>query len=529
VLPEGVPAALAAAVADPLGDLVARYARTHAPFTVDALAGRFGLGVAPVRAVLQRLAAADRVLAGEFTAGRRGEEWCDAGVLRALKGRSLARLRREVEPVDAAAFGRFLPDWQRVIRPRSGSDALLAVVAQLQGAPLLASSLDGEVLAARVRGYRPEHLDRLCAAGEVRWAGLEAVGANDGRIALYLADAWPLLARPARVLEAPLADRVRALLAARGALFFSDLVGETGVFPTDLLAMLWQLVWAGEVTNDTLVPLRKLVRGGVSDQRRRAPPQGLFRARRLGPPGSEGRWSLLPAVGVAMQAGARDMSGGPGGGPSETARAAALAGALLDRHGVVTREAVQAEDIAGGFSAVYAVLGAMEAAGKVRRGYFVAGLGAAQFAAPGADDRLRSLRDAGETSVVCVLASTDPANPYGAALAWPERAGARLARAAHTRVVLVDGALVAHVAKDARSVITFLPEAEPQRGDAAAQVARAVAGLAVVGRNVVLAEIDGVAAQLSPLTATFERAGFAMTSQGLFIRGSGEQADDDAS
>ena len=530
-LPPSIPAALAAAVADPLGDLVARYARTHAPFTVDALAGRFGLGVAPVRAVLQRLAAADRALAGEFTAGRRGEEWCDAGVLRALKGRSLARLRREVEPVGAAAFGRFLPHWQRVLRPRSGGDALLAAVAQLQGAPLLASSLDGEVLAARVAGYRPEHLDRLCASGEVRWAGLEAVGASDGRIALYLADAWPLLARPARAVDSPLVDRVRALLAARGALFFSDLAGETGAFPADVLAALWQLVWAGEVTNDTLVPLRKLVRGGVSDQRRRAPPQGLFRARRLGPPGSEGRWSLLPGVVAlgATQAGPRDMSGGPAGAPSETARAAALAEALLERHGIVTREAVQAEDIAGGFSAVYAVLGAMEAAGKVRRGYFVAGLGAAQFAAPGADDRLRSLRDAGETSEVCVLASTDPANPYGAALTWPERAGARLARAAHTRVVLVDGALVALVAKDARSVITFLPEAEPERGDAAVQVARAVAGLASVGRNVVLGEIDGVAAQLSPLTSTFERAGFAMTSQGLFIRGSGEPADDDAS
>ena len=517
VVPPTIPAALLTAVQDPLGDLVARYARTHAPFTVEEVAARLDLGVAPVRATLQRLAAADRVLSGEFTPGRRGEEWCDAGVLRALKGRSLARLRREVEPVSAAAFGRFLPDWQRVVRPRAGVDALLAAVAQLQGAPLLASALDGEVLPARVAGYRPEDLDRLCAAGEVRWAGLEAVGANDGRIALYLADAWPLLARPPRVADHPLAAKVRGLLATRGALFFSDLAGETGAFPTDVLAALWQLVWAGEVGNDTLVPLRKLVRGGVSDQRRRPPPQGLFRARRLGPPSSEGRWSLLPGM--------SNMSEGTG--ESETARAAALAQTLLDRHGVVTREAVQAEDIAGGFSAVYPVLAAMEAAGKVRRGYFVAGLGAAQFAAPGADDRLRSLRDPGESPQVCVLASTDPANPYGAALAWPERAGARLARAAHTRVVLVDGTLVAHVAKDARSVVTFLPESEPERGNAAAQVARVVAGLASVGRNIILAEIDGVAAQLSPLTRAFERAGFAMTSQGLFIRGAGEPADDD--
>jgi len=521
-LPPELPAALREPVADPLGDLVSRLARTRGPFTLEAVAARLGLGVAPVRATLERLAAADRVLEGEFTPGRRGREWCDAGVLRALKRRSLARLRREVEPVPPAALGRLLPHWQGVMRPRVGPDALLAVIEQLQGAPLLASALDTEILPARVAGYRPDDLDALCGAGELRWAGLAAVGPSDGRVALYLRDDWPLLCRPPRALDNPLALRVRALLATRGAQFFADLAALTGAFPADLLAALWELVWAGEVTNDTLAPLRKIVHGAVSDLRRRAPPQGLFRARRLGPPGSEGRWSLLPRP-QDMSAGpasdpAQNMPEGPGE-PTTTARAAALARVLVERHGVLTREAVHAEEVAGGFSAVYGVLGAMESAGKLRRGYFVAGLGGAQFAAPGADERLRALREPGEVPEVCVLASTDPANAYGAALPWPERPGARPARAAHTRVVLVDGQLAAYLGKDARAVWTFLPESEPERAIMAAAVARALVGLAHGGRRTVLiAQIDGIDAQVSPWTPALERAGFAITTQGLFLR-----------
>jgi len=548
VPPVGLPGALMESVADAVGDLVSRYARTHGPFTLEAAASRIGLGVAPVRAALVRLAAAERVLEGEFTPGGRGREWCDAGVLRSLKRRSLARLRREVEPVPPAALGRFLPHWQGVLRPRAGLEALLSVVEQLQGAPLLASALDTEILPARIRGYRPDDLDTLCSAGELRWAGIESVGPHDGRVALYLTDQWPLLARAPKLVEGELAARVRALLAARGASFFADLAAETGAFPADLLTTLWDLVWAGEATNDTLAPLRKIVHGSASDSRRRPAPQGLFRSRRLGPPGSEGRWSLLPRPVVAvpkdMSAGAgavavpKDMSVGAGVseaaseltpaqgvallarlGPSGTARAAALARVLLERYGVLTREAVHAEDIAGGFSAVYAVLGAMEQAGKIRRGYFVAGLGGAQFALAGADERLRALREPGESPEICVLATTDPANPYGAALPWPERPGTRLARAAHSRVVLVDGALTAYLSREVRSVWSFLPDDEPERSQVAAALARGLAGL--VGgprRTLVVGQIDGVDAQLSPLAPTLERAGFAMTSQGLFIR-----------
>lgn len=235
--------------------------------------------------------------------------------------------------------------------------------------------------------------------------------------------------------------------------------------------------------------------------------------------GDAGAWDM-PAG-----AGGGDMSAGTGEaapppmGPTETARAAALAKVLLERYGVLTREAVHAEDIYGGFSAVYSVLGAMESAGRIRRGYFVAGLGGAQFALAGADERLRSLREPGESPEICVLASTDPANAYGAALPWPERQGTRLARAANTRVVLVDGALAAYLGKDARTVWTFLPDDEPERSQVAAAVARALAGLVNVARRTLLVgQIDGIDAQVSPLTRTFEQAGFSMTTQGLFIR-----------
>jgi ATP-dependent Lhr-like helicase len=432
-LPETIPPALRAPVADPLGDLVRRYARTRGPFTSAAAASRLGIGTGPIEHVLSRMAAEGRIVAGEFLPGGAGPEWCDPEVLRQIKRRSLARLRRAVEPAPQAAYARFLLRWQHLGTGRRGRDALLAAVAQLQGAPLLASALETEVLPARVADYRAGDLDALCAAGEVGWLGVAAVGASDGRIALYLAEQMDLLRRPATPVEGELPAKIRAALRERGALFFSDLAPLVGGFEPELLQALWDMVWAGEVSNDTLAALRKRVHGAVSDRRRAPPPQGPFRARRLGPPGSEGRWSLVwpPRQGLL------DMA--EGAAESETHRRHALAQALLDRHGIVTREAVGAEEIAGGFSAVYEVLKAMEEAGRVRRGYFVDGLGAAQFAVPGAEDRLRALREPPATPEAVVLASTDPANPYGAALPWPERAGTRVGRAAGTAVVLVAG------------------------------------------------------------------------------------------
>ena len=510
--PPGLPEAFLEPVADPLADLVSRYARTHGPFRAESVAARFGLGVAPVLAALERLAAADRVLEGEFLPGGRSREWCDAEVLGSIKRRSLAKLRREVEPVEPAALARLLVQWQGLDRPRRGPDALLSVVEQLQGHPLPASVLETEILPARLARYDPSDLDALCAAGEVVWRGIEPLGPFDGRIALYLSDRVPLLARPAADLPDGLSARVREILGARGALFFSDLSAATGAFPGDLAKALWDLVWTGIVGNDTIAPLRSLIRP-VSARERSAGARAL-RSSRRGPPGTEGRWSLF-------------ASGGPGSlAPTETERRAALARVLLERHGVVTREAVAAEGVPGGFSSVYEVFKAMEEAGRVRRGYFVAGLGATQFAAAGAEDRLRMLREPSDPARTLVIAATDPANPYGAAIAWPEREGARPQRAAGAQVVLREGALVAWAGRTERNLLTFLPESEPARGEAARDLARALAELVDSGRRraVLISRIDGGNPSESPLARELAAAGFTLGSRGFLKRAAREMA-----
>ena len=441
VPPQGLPQALLEPVRDPLGDLIARYARTHGPFTLEAVSGRYGLGPGAVRVVLERLQEADKVLEGELVPGGRTREWVGVDVLRQIKQRSLAKLRQQIEPVEPDALARFALDWHGVGRQRSGPDALIGVIEQLQGAPIPASSLEAHTLPSRLGGYDRRDLDELCASGEVLWRGVGALGPKDGRIALYLADHYDLLAPPATPVEGELAAAIRECLSARGAVFFRELVDATGSFGRDVLETLWDMVWAGEVTNDTLMPIRAM-RGGDERPRGR---QRLSRRtpRRSGPPGSEGRWSLLPPV----------------EGPTPTERAEALATQLLERHGVLTREAVQSEGIPGGFSAVYPVLKAMEQAGKVRRGYFVAGLGAAQFALPGAEDRLRKHREPDDDAAVTLVAADDPANVYGAAIGWPESTG-RPARTAGARVVLHAGRLVGYVGKTGHSVLTFLPDPE---------------------------------------------------------------------
>jgi len=516
--PSGLPEAFLEGVRDPLSDLVSRWARTHGPFRAEDVAARFGLPIASVRTALDRLAEEDRVVEGEFMPGGHTREWCDKGVLKALKRRSLAKLRREIEPVEPAAFARFLLEWQSVARPRAGLDALLTVVEQLQGTPIPASVLETEVLPARISSYKPADLDLLCATGEILWRGIAAVGPHDGRIALYLPDRYRLLAQPRTRAEGRPVSAIRELLERRGALFFSDLAAETGAFPRELLDALWDLVWAGEVTNDTLAPLRAFVRGAAARTDRRQFRGRSFRSRRAGPPGSEGRWSLLPS----REAGSLVAT--------ETERRTALTISLLERYGVLTREAVHAEEIAGGFSAVYPVAKAMEEAGRTRRGYFVAGLGAAQFALPGADDRLRVLRDAPprEESRTFVLAATDPANPYGAAMPWPEREGARPQRVAGAQVILRDGHLAAWLGRAERNLMTFLPDSEPEASETSAAIAGALAGLVETGRRRVLlvAKMDGEDPSVSPLAPFLREAGFLAGSRGYLMRTPPRQAEE---
>ncbi len=537
VLERGLPQAFLAPTKDALSTLVARHARTHGPFTAEEVGARFGIGVASAEAALAVLVDKGKVASGAFRPlapgiamrGRAGApiEYCDVEVLRVLKRKTLARLRKAIEPVSSAAFARFLLAWQGVTslaapRPPDGEeerarsrehpeDALLRAIQMLEGCPVPASVLERHVLPSRVPGYQPYLLDQLLATGEVVWAGIEPIGSSDGRIALYLADREPLLAR---TVEEGAADgaslhaRIRAHLAGRGAVFFPEIARTLGVFPNDVLAALWDLVWSGEVTNDTFEAMRSFVRrdkekdeNGRRSRRVRSP--------RLGPAGSEGRWSLRRARW--------------GTSPTATERSAATARTLLERYGVVLREAAAAEGIPSGFGAVYDVLRAMEDQGRVRRGYFVAGRGATQFALPGAEERLRAkplggaegpdLEEPADADPV-VLAATDPANPYGALVPWPETQGRSAQRSPGARVVLWDGALVGWLARGGQHLVTFLPKEEPEATRAGTALARAILALAARGKRTwVLATIDGVTAAESPVAARLAAHGFA-TRQG---------------
>ncbi|HEU0106027.1 MAG TPA: DEAD/DEAH box helicase, partial [Vicinamibacteria bacterium] len=467
--PPGLPQAFLEPAPHALRDVVSRYARTHAPFTAEEVARRYAVGESAIEGALEDLSQAGRVVEGAFRPGGGGREWCDVEVLATLRRRSLARLRRQVEPVEPAALARLALSWQGIAtgpQPsmRRGPDALLDVIEQIQGAALPASALETDVLPARIPGYRAEDLDALCAAGEVVWVGLGPLGEHDGRITLFLADALPLLHVPRTDPPAgEVHEALRAHLAKHGASFFAELAAAAaGTLARTVLEALWDLVWAGEVTNDTPGALRAYLRPAPSAAARRSSRAALFRSRRQSPPSAVGRWSRLPRPAAGKGA--------------TTARAKAIAEQLLARHGVLTRPAAMAEGVAGGFAALYPVLKALEETGRIRRGYFVAGLGGSQFALPGALERLRAVREAAvddeDVPPGAVLAATDPANAYGAALAWPEAVSGRAMRAAGVHVALVDGLLAAVVARGDGEILPLLPEGEP----ACTRTARGLAG-----------------------------------------------------
>ncbi|MGW8974901.1 Lhr family helicase [Streptomyces platensis] len=571
-LPVGVPESFTEPVKDPLGDLLSRYARTHGPFTSEQAAARFGLGTAVTDGALQRLAAAGRVVQGEFHPAGIGQEWCDAQVLRRLRRRSLAALREELEPVPPAALAAFLPQWQHVGAPRPaaaggvsaplggashslrGIDGLVRAIEQLQGAPVPASALEKLVLPSRVGGYTPALLDELTATGEVLWAGAGALPGKDGWLSLHLADSAPLLLPPPLPLElTALHESLLTALAPGYGLFFRQLADQvratTHPDATDpqLADALWDLAWSGRLTNDTLAPLRALLgsgrtAGSTAHRARRAVPRGRYgsltaaagrggrpTASRSGPPTVAGRWSLLPTTE-----------------PDPTHRAHALARALLDRHGVVTRGAVAAEGVEGGFSAAYRVLAAFEESGQARRGYVVEGLGAAQFAMDGAVDRLRAVSTQRERTAdaalpesgpaparrggpqrAVVLATADPANAYGAALSWPEPPEGsthKPGRKAGSLVVLVDGELTLYMERGGKTLLIWPLGPAPDRAATDPRLQLAVEALTDAARagalgTITTERINGTAALTSPYAVTLETAGFHPTPRGLRLRG----------
>jgi ATP-dependent Lhr-like helicase len=562
-LPVGVPEAFTEPVPDPVRDLVLRYARTHGPFGAAAVADRYGLGVAVVTGALRRLAADSVLTEGDYHPSE-GTGWCEAGVLRLLRRRCLAKLRKEVEPAPPSAFAAFLPAWQRADRAapagsagRGGrparTDAVYEVVAQLAGAAVPASALETLVLPGRVPGYSPALLDELTAAGEVVWAGAGGLPGGDGWIILAPAGIAPLLLpESGEVTMTPVHEAVLQALGGGGALFFRGIVDRVTASLADLGARtltardrdvasaIWDLVWAGRLTNDTLAPLRTVlgsgrpvpVDGDAAGQRGAPGRPGVAIARRpgfgrgampshTGPPTVSGRWSLLPL---------------PESDPTRRLHAQALA--LLDRHGILIRGAAAAERVTGGFGALYPVLRALEDAGQCRRGYFVEGLGAAQFALPGAVDRMRAMADkAREIAVgdpwdigsvsarqgprVTVLAAADPANAYGAALPWPDRpgdtaSGHRPGRKAGALVVLADGELVLYVERGGKTLLSWTSEAallEPASAALAGAVRAGALGRLTVERA------DGGDVYDSPLANALESAGFRATPRGLRLRG----------
>lgn len=571
-LPMGVPLAFIEPVNDPLGDLVSRYARTHGPFTAEEAATRLGLGVAVVGTALKRLAADGRVVEGEFrphpTAPESGpgaeapvapelpaappaSEWCDAEVLRKLRRRSLAALRAEVEPVDAAAYGRFLPAWQNVSVPAAGRsrgapalrglDGIMTVVDQLSGVPVPASAWEPLVLASRVSDYQPAMLDELMAAGEVLWSGAGSLPGNDGWISLHVAEAAELTLNPDPDFEPGDAQLrlLEYLQTGGGAYFFRQLTevagGMDAVLSDDaVVGALWDLVWAGRITGDTFAPVRAMIAGGrtAHKQPARAPRARSLRMGRLGrshgsglmgspgltggrygsttgptPPLAVGRWSALPSPEL-----------------DPTIHARGTAELLLDRYGIVTRGSVMAENILGGFGLMYKVLARLEEAGRCRRGYFIEHLGAAQFAVPATVDRLRSFTEdarlAEAEPVALALAATDPANPYGAALPWPALAvdagsGHRPGRKAGALVVMVDGALALYVERGGKTLLAF-------SDDDAVLAAAAAALVGVVRRGAVdkliMEKVNGHDLLDTPVATALAAAGAYSTPKGLRIR-----------
>ncbi|MFG2554590.1 ATP-dependent helicase [Streptomyces sp. NPDC048581] len=661
-LPVGIPEAFTEPVKDPLGDLLARYARTHGPFTSATAAARFGLGPAITDGALQRLAAGGRVVQGEFHPAGIGQEWCDATVLRRLRRRSLAALRHELEPVPPTALAQFLPQWQHIGKGHGlrGIDGLVRAIEQLQGASVPASALEKLVLPSRVANYTPAMLDELTSAGEVVWAGAGSLPGKDGWVSLYMAEAAPLLLPQPHPLE-PTALHQSVLDALSGGygLFFRQIADQIratthpDVTDPQLADALWDLAWSGRLTNDTLAPMRSLLgsgrtAGSTAHRAKRTVPRGRYGsltsaarpASRTGPPTVAGRWALLPAHEA-----------------DPTVRAHALARTLLDRHGVVTRGAVTAEGVEGGFSATYRILSAFEESGQARRGYVVEGLGAAQFAMDGAVDRLRAVANArergdalpgpstpdtydapgpdgshgsdslgtaddfgasddstlsapaqgnalrydapdsaspyntpesatsydipdldhdfldahlgpgdyvsprdltpqtgrrtpqspawhnggtpygsgpgfaprhgrpGADTRAVVLAAADPANAYGAALAWPEPptgAGHKPGRKAGSLVVLVDGELTLYMERGGKTLLAW-PSAldhEPTDDPRLHTAAEALAAAARAGSlgTVTVERVNGASALTSPIGALLEGAGFIATPRGLRLR-----------
>jgi ATP-dependent Lhr-like helicase len=599
-LPPGLAEVFLAKSEDPLREILRRYARTHGPFTTADVVTRYGLPPAAVETALHVLHGLGKLLEGEFRPGGTHREWCDPEVLQQIRRKSLARLRREIEPVEQKTFARLAARWQGVTVRRRGLDALLDTVENLQGAALLASELEREILPARIAEYRHSDLDTVMASGQVVWVGVEQVGDRDGRVALYLTESLPLLWPPQELHGEVLVDGVAAkpsekatlileFLAKNGASFFAGIhAARGGGFPGETRDALWELVWSGQITNDTFHPLRDLLRPRETKHERGATfgggapgsPEFLrrLRSRTSGGGPAQGRWSLIrPATSAGVSATGPLVGNVSSDAPNAAAAlpitvtqwSANIAQQLLVRHGIVLRETAIAENIPRGYPTIYPALRTMEDSGWVRRGMFVAGLGAAQFAMPSAVDMLRSLRSEPQTAEVLFLAATDPANPYGTLLPWPRKdsedsaegeatanmasdaadGGAKklpigrksaeemrafvpsstntlslpaMSRTRGAGVILINGELAAFFRRMNPAVRVFLPESELELTHFARELAKKFAEVAIrrQGRKtgLLIGNINDMVAREHFLARFLEEAGFVNTALGFQMR-----------
>jgi ATP-dependent Lhr-like helicase len=514
VPPGGLPEVFLEPVEEPLRRIVRRYARTHGPFTTGELQRRYGTDPGPVLRELER---SGELVRGELRPGGTEREWCDPDVLRRLRRASLASLRKEVEPAEQRALARLLPSWQGVdSAPPGGAgvDRLREVLVSLQGVALAPEVWERDVLPRRVGGYSPAWMDQLTAGGELVWIGAGAIGRNSGKVALYFREDAPFLGPPPFKGEPP-AEEMHASVRARlerGAAFWADLLADVPAEPVELQNALWDLVWAGEVTNDAFAPLRapRLTLARAQRERERAAQRRFGRRRRPAAPQIQGRWSLT----APLFAGA----------PSYGARTRAIGEVLLERYGIVTREAVLAEGVPGGFAALYQELVNLETLGTARRGYFVEGLGGAQFALSAAIERLRGMRS-DEPAGPLVLAATDPANPYGAMLPWPKREGEsstrRPSRVPGAYVVTLDADPVLYVERGGKGLIA-LRDPLGEDGAPAAWLAEALGALAAEVhrgriRKIGVERFDGESIIGSAFGAALIEAGFRQTPRKLTL------------
>jgi ATP-dependent Lhr-like helicase len=490
--PGGLPESFLEPVEGALSGLVRRYAATHGPFPTRELAERYRVDPAPALRELER---SGELVRGELLPGGTEREWCDADVLRRVRRASLAQLRREVEAADRSQLARFVPSWQNVDAHRSagaGPDRLREALVALQGVALTPKTWERDVLRRRLGAYSPSWLDELCTSGEVVWIGAGALGRNDGRVALYFREDVRLAGPPPAnaKLESPSGeahDAIRERLA-EGPCFWLDLL-DLDQTAEELHEALWDLAWTGEVTNDAFAPLRA-PRLRAADGRERSGRR--FARRRAAAAGTVlGRWSLTAPL----------FADAPSAGP----RLRAQAELMLERHGIVTRETAIAEGIPGGFAAIYGELQNLELLGTARRGYFVEGLGGAQFALPGAVERLRALPRPDGSPLI--LAATDPANPYGATLPWPKLEGQRRpARTAGAYVMLRDGEPLLYVERGGRGVLRLGPLEGEELADALADLAAASRDGLI--ERLALERLDGEPVIGSALEATLIEAGY---------------------